>query len=92
MAQQIVDGRLSGLVVGEGMPFHLGADHPVDYRAREVERPEPGSPWNSIAPKLVLSTAAAVALIAAFWPEPLTDKPKTEARAPRIIGASALAK
>ncbi len=92
MAQQIIDDCLSGLVVGEGMPFHLGADHPVDYRAREVERPEPGSPWNSIAPKLLLSAAAAMALVAAFWPEPLTDKLKTQARAPDAIGASALAK
>ncbi len=92
MAQQIVDDRLSGLVVGEGMPFHLGAHHSVDYRTGEVERPEPGSPWNSIAPKLVLSTAAVVALIAAFWLEPLTDKPKTEARAAGVIGASALAR
>ena len=92
MAQRIVDDHLSGLIVGEGMPFQLGAHHQIHYRIGEVERPEPGSPWNSIAPKLVLSAAAVVALIAAFWLEPVTDKPKTEARAPGVIGASALAR
>ena len=91
MAQRIVDDHLSGLIVGEGMPFQLGAHHAVHYRTGEVEQPEPGSSWNSV-PKFVLSAAAVVALIAAFWPESLTDKPKTEARASGAIGSSALAK